>query len=53
MNETALQSRQALSNDTLQMPQEDFIPLRWSVALWLVLAAGSWAAVFYVISLIF
>lgn len=52
MNETALQSRQVLSHDALDVPQEDFIPLRWSVAIWLVLAAGSWAAVFYVVSLI-
>jgi len=56
MNETALQSlqfRQALDHDALQMPEEDLIPLRWSVALWLVLAAVSWAGVFAVVSLIF
>jgi len=53
MNEMALRSKQSLGQDTFNAPDEELIPLRWSVPIWLVLAAGSWVAVIYVVSLFF
>ena len=52
MNDTALRSRQILRHDMLEVPEPDLLPLRWSVPIWLILAAASWAGVFYVVSLI-
>ena len=53
MNEMTLRSKQALGSDGLGAPSEDLIPLRWSVPIWLSLAAASWVAVIYGISLLF
>lgn len=39
--------------DSLQEPRDDVLPLRWSIPVWLVLAAASWAAIYYALSLIF
>jgi hypothetical protein len=53
MNDMALRTKQALGQDSFGAPEQDLIPLRWSVVIWLVLAAGSWATVFYIGSLFF
>jgi hypothetical protein len=53
MNVTALRSKQFARQDVFDAPDDDLIPLRYSVAIWLVLAAGSWAVVIYAASLIF
>ena len=53
MNETAFRTKQAMGEDAFNAPAQDLIPLRWSVVIWLALAAGSWAAVFYIGSLFF
>ena len=53
MNVTALRSKQVVRDVVHEMPDDDLIPLRWSVWIWLTLAAGSWAAVIYAASLIF
>jgi hypothetical protein len=52
MNETALRTKMPLANDALNAPDEDLLPLRWSIPVWLVLAAASWGAVYFVLSLI-
>lgn len=53
MNEMALRSKQALNQDALNTPTDELVPLRWSVPIWLALAAGSWVGVIYVVSLFF
>jgi hypothetical protein len=53
MNVTALRSKQFARHHVFDAPDDDLIPLRYSVGIWLVLAAGSWAAVIYAASLIF
>ena len=53
LNEMALRTKQALGQDAFDVPEQDMIPLRWSVVIWLALAAGSWAMVFYIGSLFF
>jgi len=52
MNDTALPSRLHLRQDLHAAPAEDLLPLAWSIPIWLVLAAASWAAVYGLISLI-
>lgn len=41
-----------LTDDAFGQPQEELLPLKWSIAVWLVLAALSWGAVYFVLSLI-
>lgn len=53
MNVTALRSKHNVRQVTFDAPVDDLLSLRWSVAIWLTLAAGSWAAVIYAVSLIF
>ena len=52
MSDTALRSKLALTDETFSPPEEELLPLRWSIAIWLVLAAASWGAVYFVLSLI-
>lgn len=52
MTPTAFRSKLALSDDGYSPPEEDLLPLKWSIPIWLVLAAASWGAVYFVISLI-
>lgn len=41
-----------LTDEAFGQPQEELLPLKWSIAVWLVLAALSWGAVYFVLSLI-
>jgi hypothetical protein len=41
-----------LSVDAFGTPEEDLVPLTWSIPAWIVLAAASWAGVYFAISLI-
>lgn len=52
MSDTALRSKLALTDEAFSPPNEELLPLRWSIAIWLVLAAASWGAVYFVLSLI-
>jgi len=52
MNETALHSKVHATREAFAAPHDDLLPLRWSIPVWLVLAAASWAAVYGLISLI-
>jgi hypothetical protein len=51
MTETALRSKMTIPNVAFAPPQEELLPLKWSIAVWLVLAAGSWGAIYFVLSL--
>lgn len=53
MNIMALRSNRAIRQESFDTPEEDLLPLRWSVLIWLTLAAGSWAMVIFVASLLF
>jgi hypothetical protein len=53
MNIMALRSNRAFRQEAFETPVEDLLPLRWSVLIWLVLAAGSWVIVIFGASLIF
>ena len=39
--------------DAFTAPEEDFVPLTWSIPAWLVLAAASWMGVYLAVSLVF
>ena len=52
MPHPVLQSKLSLVDETFSPPAEDLLPLRWSIAVWLVLAAASWAGVYFALSLI-
>jgi hypothetical protein len=39
--------------DAFTAPEDDLVPLTWSIPAWLVLAAASWAGVYFAISLVF
>jgi hypothetical protein len=41
-----------LTVDAFAAPEDDLVPLQWSIPAWLVLAAASWAGVYFAISLI-
>lgn len=51
MNNTVLQSKTAVSDDGFDAPDDELLPLRWSIPVWLVLAAASWTGVYFVASL--
>ena len=53
MNDLALRSRKILDPNMFEAPAHDVLPLRWSVPIWLFLAAASWTAVYFVASLFF
>jgi hypothetical protein len=48
----ALRSKMTVVDHTYEPAQDDVLPLKWSVVLLLTLAAASWAAIWFVISLI-
>ncbi len=52
MTETALRSKMVLTDDAFSPPAEELLPLKWSIAVWLLLAAGSWGGLYFVLSLI-
>lgn len=51
MNDTALRAKMQRTGEAYSAPDDDVLPLRWAIPVWLVLAAASWAAVYGVISL--
>lgn len=51
MQNSSLRTRLPLTVDAFAAPEEDFVPLQWSIPAWLVLAAASWAGVYFVVSL--
>ncbi len=42
-----------LTVEAFAAPEEDVVPLQWSIPAWITLAAASWAGVYFVFSLIF
>lgn len=48
---TALRSKLALTNRTLDPPADDVLPLRWSVIVLLTLAGASWGVIYLLVSL--
>jgi hypothetical protein len=52
MTKAALQSKMAFTDHTYGPADEDVLPLKWSAALLLTLAAASWAAIWFVVSLV-
>jgi hypothetical protein len=52
MTNTALRSKMTQADDAFDPPQEELLSLRWSIAVWLVLAAASWAGAYFALSLI-
>jgi hypothetical protein len=52
MSNAALRSKLTLTDEAFSPPEEELLPLKWSIAVWLVLAAASWGAVYFVLSLI-
>lgn len=53
MSDSALRTKLVLTDEAFSPPDEDLLPLKWSILVWLVLAAASWGAVYFVLSLIF
>ena len=51
MTETALRSKLVLTDEAFSPPDEELLPLKWSIAVWLLLAAGSWGGLYFVLSL--
>lgn len=52
MTNLLLRSKLALVDESYSPSEEDVLPLKWSIAVWLVLAAASWGAVYFALSLI-
>jgi hypothetical protein len=52
MSETALRPKLALVERTLDPPEDGLLPLRWSVAVWLVLAGAAWGLIYFLVSLL-
>ena len=52
MRETSFRSKLPMTVDAFGAPKEDFVPLTWSIPAWLVLAAASWAGVYFAVSLV-
>lgn len=53
MNVMALRSKQVIRQDNIETPAENVLPLHWSILIWLVLAAASWAVVIYAATFFF
>ena len=51
MNDTALQTKMPLTGESYSAPDDDVLPLRWAIPVWLALAAASWVGVYGVVSL--
>ena len=47
----ALQSKLTLVDQAFEPPQEELLPLKWSIAVWLVLSAASWGGIYFLLSL--
>lgn len=53
MYRSSLSSRLPLTVDAFAAPEEDIVPLTWSIPAWIVLAAASWGGVYLAVSLLF
>lgn len=51
MANTALRSKLVLVGPRLERPADNVLPLSWSVAVLLTLAAASWGVIFLMVSL--
>jgi hypothetical protein len=51
MTTPALRSKMTVTDQTFGPVSDDTLPLKWSIALVLTLAAASWAAIWFAISL--
>jgi hypothetical protein len=51
--QSSVRARFPATVDAFDAPDEDFVPLTWSIPAWLVLAAASWAGLYFVLSLVF
>lgn len=52
MSDTALRSKIPMTDEAFSPPEEELLPLKWSIAIWLGLAAASWGGIYFVLSLI-
>lgn len=52
MTKQALRSKMTVVDQTFGPAHDDVLPLKWSIALLLTLAAASWAAIWFVVSLV-
>lgn len=53
MSNIHFRTKMPLTVDAFAAPEEDVVPLQWSIPAWITLAAASWAGVYFVFSLIF
>ncbi len=53
MSDIHFRSKLPLTVDAFAAPEQDVVPLQWSIPAWITLAAASWAGVYLVVSLIF
>lgn len=53
MHQSSLRTRLPLTVDAFAAPEDDIVPLTWSIPAWIVLAAASWAGVYLVLSFVF
>jgi hypothetical protein len=51
MADTALRSKLVLVDRRVERPVDDVLPLGWSVAVLLTLAAASWGLIYLMVSL--
>lgn len=53
MSNIHFRSKMPLTVDAFAAPEQDIVPLQWSIPAWITLAAASWVGVYLVFSLIF
>jgi hypothetical protein len=53
MNNIHFKSKLPLTVDAFAAPEQDVVPLQWSIPAWITLAAASWAGVYFAVTLIF
>jgi hypothetical protein len=53
MSNIHFRSKMPLTVDAFAAPEQDIVPLQWSIPAWITLAAASWVGVYFVFSLIF
>ena len=52
MIKAAPRSKMLTGDEAFGPSQDDALPLKWSIAVWLLLAAVSWGGIYYAFSLI-
>jgi hypothetical protein len=53
MRNIHFRTKMPMTVDAFAAPEQDVVPLQWSIPAWITLAAASWAGVYFVFSLIF